>query len=84
MRLYEDIIRERSSKGPDYMNALLELEVKRDYGRREQTLRWDIEQLLARIASIGRDFYPIKEEVGEAGEAGLDLLYLFTDWSCWC
>lgn len=67
MRLYEDIIRERSSKGPDYMNALLELEVKRDYGRREQTLRWDIEQLLARIASIGRDFYPIKEEIGRVG-----------------
>ena len=63
MRLYEDIIRERSAKGPDYMNVLLELEARRDYGRREQSLRRDIEDLQARIAAVRRDFYPIKDEV---------------------
>ena len=63
MRLYEDIIRERSAKGPDYLNALLEVERKRDYRVREDTLRRDIELLQARIAGIRRDFYPIKEEV---------------------
>ena len=65
MRLYEDIIRERSTKGPDYMNALLELEAKRDYGRRQQTLRRDIEELQARIATIRKDFHPMKLEVSE-------------------
>ena len=66
MRLYEDIIRERSAKGPDYMHALLELERKRDYGVREQTLRRDIELLQTRIAGIRRDFYPIKDEVSSS------------------
>merc|ERR1719412_317195 len=62
MRLYEDIIRERSAKGPDYMNAMLDLERRRDYRAREEMLRRDIELLQARIAGIRRDFYPIKEE----------------------
>ena len=66
MRLYEDIIRERSAKGPDYMNALLEVERKRDYRVREETLRRDIELLQARIAGIRRDFYPITEEVSQS------------------
>ena len=66
MRLYEDIIRERSAKGPDYLNALLEVERKRDYRVREETLRADIEMLQARIAGIRRDFYPIKEEVSQS------------------
>ena len=66
MRLYEDIIRERSAKGPDYLNALLEVERKRDYRVREESLRRDIELLQARIAGIRRDFYPIKEEVSQS------------------
>ena len=71
MRLYEEIIRERSAKGPDYMNALLDLERRRDYRSREETLRRDIELLQARIAGIRRDFYPIKEEVSPVTVRGL-------------
>jgi len=73
MRLYEDIIRERSLKRPDYMNVLLELEAKRDYGRRQETLRRDIEELQARIASVRRDFHPMKQEIIRVS-AGLEEL----------
>ena len=75
MRLYEDIIRERSAKGPDYMNALLDLERRRDYRSREEMLRRDIELLQARIAGIRRDFYPIREEVSPVTVNVHGLLY---------
>ena len=71
MRLYEDIIRERSAKGPDYLHALLEVERRRDYRVREDSLRRDIELLQARIAGIRHDFYPIKEEVSHRDRATL-------------
>ena len=32
-------------------------------GRRQETLRRDIEELQARIASVRRDFHPMKQEV---------------------
>ena len=31
MGLYEDIVRERATKGPDYRNGLLALEASRNY-----------------------------------------------------
>ena len=84
MRLYEDIIRERSAKGPDYLNALLEVERKRDYRVREETLRADIEMLQARIAGIRRDFYPIKEEVSQSvsPRSKVHFIFLPSDVSC--
>ena len=83
MRLYEDIIRERSAKGPDYLNALLEVERKRDYRVREETLRADIEMLQSRIAGIRRDFYPIKEEVSQSvSQSESPFIFLPSDISC--
>ena len=84
MRLYEDIIRERSAKGPDYMNAMLDLERRRDYRAREEMLRRDIELLQARIAGIRRDFYPIKEEVSPltvTGRCPRCFIFLISDCS---
>ena len=49
MRLYEEIIKDRASKNPDYSNGLLELESKRRYREREEQLRRDIAKLEADI-----------------------------------
>ena len=49
MRLYEEIIKDRASKNPDYRNGLLELESKRRYREREEQLRRDIAKLEADI-----------------------------------
>ena len=45
MRLYEDIIRERAAKNPDYRNGLMGLESKRQYHVRIEGLRKDIARL---------------------------------------
>ena len=52
MRLYEDIIRERSLKSGDRKNHLLELERTRAYQLRIEQLMTDIRNFDSRIGSL--------------------------------
>ena len=52
MRLYEDIIRERSLKGAERKNHLLDLERSRAYQLRIEQLLTDINNFDSRIGSL--------------------------------
>jgi len=52
MRLYEDIIRERTAKNPDYRNGLLTLESNRRYSERMELLTEDISKLEKAIRDL--------------------------------
>ena len=52
MRLYEDIIRERTLKGVDKKNMLLDLERSRAYQLRINQLLGDIRDFDSRIGSL--------------------------------
>ena len=52
MRLYEDIIRERSLKGAERKNHLLDLERSRAYQLRIEQLLTDIKNFDSRIGSL--------------------------------
>merc|ERR1719187_1669220 len=52
MRLYEDIIRERSLKGAERKNHLLDLEKSRAYQLRIEQLLTDIKNFDSRIGSL--------------------------------
>ena len=52
MRLYEDIIRERTAKNPDYRNGLLTLESNRRYSERMDLLTEDISKLEKAIRDL--------------------------------
>ena len=63
IRLYEDIIREKTLKSSDRKNQLLDLERKRAYQLRIDQLRADIDGLRSRIG-------PLEGKIG-----GLDAEY---------
>merc|ERR1712126_476047 len=76
MRLYEDIIRERTAKNPDYRNGLLSLETKRRYSERMEILTADlaaldraIRDLLDRLGRLEGEWLP-----KNAADADLDAL----------
>jgi len=77
MRLYEDIIRERTAKNPDYRNGLLSLETKRRYSERMEILTADlaaldraIRDLLDRLGRLEGEWLPQMN----AADADLDAL----------
>ena len=77
MRLYEDIIRERTAKNPDYRNGLLSLETKRRYSERMEILTADlaaldraIRDLLERLGRLEGEWLPQMN----AADADLDAL----------
>jgi len=52
MSLYEEIVRERAAKGPDYRNGLLAMESSRNYQMRINSLSVDIDTLNASIRAL--------------------------------
>merc|ERR1712227_868935 len=78
MRLYEDIVRERTAKNPDYRNGLLTLETKRRYSERMEgewlpkinaadadldALKMKLRELLSKMVAYAESQYSVTNEV---------------------